>query len=268
MIQAIRGGHGRHRMTGSWVVEVRASIGDDARVTATTWMWTAAAVLIGVAAATVLRAAVFHHSVPAGDPWRTACPHCATPLVRPGCGRRIGPPAAVVELLAALVLGVLAWAYAGRTATVALIWAGLVAVVLGLVDVAVHRLPDRLVLAAVGGTVAVFAVGAFTGGDARRLVTAVACGLGCGAVYFVLVFAVPRGMGLGDAKLAVLVGLVSGWFGVRTAVFALVAGVFLAGVAAIALLATGRVTRTSRVAHGPFMLLGALVAIVLATRLP
>jgi leader peptidase (prepilin peptidase) / N-methyltransferase len=228
-----------------------------------------------------VRAAVFHHAVAAGEPWRTQCPHCDVALVRPGwrlaasalsptgrcrsCAHRLGPPVAVVELLGAVTLAILAWRAGTHVATIGLVWAALIAVVLALVDISVHRLPDRLILTALAGTLVVFGISAVTTGDYRRLGVAALCGVGAGAAYFLIVFASPRGMGLGDAKLALLVGLTTGWFGVSTAVLALFAGLLLAGVTAIVLLVTRRVSRSDRLAHGPFMLLGALVAIILAT---
>ncbi len=240
-------------------------------------MWIAAAVIVGGSAGTTVRAAVFHHAVASGEPWRTTCPSCDVVLVRSGwgllgsalrpsgrcrhCSTPVGPPLAVVELLAAATLAVLAWRSGIGVATIGLLWAALVAVVLALVDISVHRLPDRLILAALAGTLLVFALT----GDFSRLGIAVLCGLGCGALYFLIVFASPRGMGLGDAKLAVLIGLTSGWFGVRTALFAMFAGLLLAGLTAIVLLALRRVSRSDRIPHGPFMLLGGLAAIILAT---
>ena len=152
-----------------------------------------------------------------------------------------------------------------HVATVALGWAALVAVALALVDLAVHRLPDRLILTALAGTVVAFAVAVLSGTPYHRLIVALACGLGVGLLYFVIVFISPGGMGLGDAKLAVLVGLVSGWFGVRAAVLAVVAGVLYAGLGALAMLVFRRATRSDRLAYGPFMLLGALTAILMTS---
>jgi leader peptidase (prepilin peptidase) / N-methyltransferase len=257
------------------------AIGDDVCVTVVGWLWVAAVAVVGVGAAATVRAAVFHFGVPAGEPWRTRCPHCEVTIVRPGwgiigsslrangrcphCGRPIGPPVAVVELLAAAILGVLAWCAGFQVATIGLLWAALVALALALIDIAVHRLPDRLIAAALAGAALFFAAAAIASGDYRRLGIAVACGLGCGLVYFVIVFLTPRGMGLGDAKLAVLVGMTSGWFGTPTAILAIFVGILFAGLWAIGLLATRRVTRRDRIAYGPFMLLGALAAVILAT---
>jgi len=239
------------------------------------WVTTAAAA--GIAAGVPLRAAVFHHAVPAGADWRTACPACGTAVVRPGwrllasglrpsgrcgsCGSRIGPLGGAVELTGAAVVGLLVWRLGAHPGTVALVWAGLLGLTLAFVDAAVHRLPDRLVGVALAGTLAALGAAVATGTPLARLVTAVACGLGAGLAYLVPVLAAPGGMGFGDAKLAVLIGLAAGWFGVRVAVYGIVAGVVLAGFGAAALLALRRIGRTDRIAFGPYMLAGALLAI-------
>jgi leader peptidase (prepilin peptidase)/N-methyltransferase len=168
-----------------------------------------------------------------------------------------------VELLGAAVVGTLAGFLGPHPATLALAWAALVGVALGFVDVSVHRLPDRLIATGVVGALALFAVATAAGGSPHRLLTAVLGGLATGVVYLFIVFVSPRGMGLGDAKLAVLTGLVTGWFGAWAAVYGFLLGMILAGVFGAALLAARRVGRRDAIAYGPFMLLGALAAILL-----
>lgn len=237
------------------------------------------AALVGAGAGFAIRAAVFHHTVAAGTPWRTECPSCGTPVVRdgwgllasglspsgrcPSCAHRIGPPPGSVELVTAAAAGVLVWRAGLGLTALALAAVAVVGVALAFVDIAVHRLPDRLVLTAIIAALAVFALDTALGAPPQRLLTATACALGAGLAFFLIVFASPDGMGLGDAKLAVLVGLVTGWFGVLTAVYAIFVGFLLAGAAVAVMLVARRITRKDRLAMGPFMLLGALAAILL-----
>lgn len=245
------------------------------------WWWVTAAAVVGIAAGSTVRAVVFHHAVLAEQPWRTRCPACDIDVVRPGwgvlasalgpsgrcrsCTSRIGPPVAVVELFAAATLGLLAWRHGPHIATIGIIWAALVAVALAFVDIAVHRLPDRLVIAALAGLILVFAIATVRSGGYQRLAVAVGCGAGCGLAYLILVLISPGGMGLGDAKLAVLVGLAAGWFGIEVAIFATVSGILYAGLVAIGLLVARRASRRDQLPYGPFMLLGALTAIITAS---
>lgn len=74
---------------------------------------------------------------------------------------------------------------------------------------------------------------------------------------FVVIFVVGRGrmMGAGDVKLSGVVGLMMGY---PLVWFALMAGIFLGGIAAIALLIRRR-TAKSYMAYGPYLALGALL---------
>jgi leader peptidase (prepilin peptidase)/N-methyltransferase len=88
-------------------------------------------------------------------------------------------------------------------------------------------------------------------------------GAGMAAFYVLLIVIYPAGMGWGDAKLALSLGAALGWFGWVATVLGTAAGFLLAGVYSAVMLALGRVTRKSRIPHGPFMLLGALAVILL-----
>jgi leader peptidase (prepilin peptidase)/N-methyltransferase len=145
----------------------------------------------------------------------------------------------------------------------ALGWVAALGVALVFVDLAVHRLPDQLTYAAAVGALALLAVGALVGGEPGRVVGAALGGLGLAGFYFGLVLLYPAGMGLGDVKLALSLGTVLGWFGWVMVVFGGAAGFLLAGLTATVLLALRRVGRKSQLAHGPFMLLGTLLTLLL-----
>jgi leader peptidase (prepilin peptidase)/N-methyltransferase len=86
-----------------------------------------------------------------------------------------------------------------------------------------------------------------------------------GGGLLAVALAVPRGMGMGDVKLAALIGLVLGAFGLR-AVTTAAAGAFLGGAAAsIALLVTGS-GRNATLPFGPFLAIGGVVGSFLAAR--
>jgi leader peptidase (prepilin peptidase)/N-methyltransferase len=71
----------------------------------------------------------------------------------------------------------------------------------------------------------------------------------------------PADLGLGDVKLAAVVGLVTGWLGWGIAVVAAFLGFLLGGLAGVALVLAGRAGRRTAIPFGPFMLAGALVAV-------
>jgi leader peptidase (prepilin peptidase) / N-methyltransferase len=243
--------------------------------TAPVWLrWVAATAPV----TPLLRWAVLVHSVPPEEPWRGACPHCDTRFRPPtlaallpagrcaGCGRRIGAPGYVVEVaaLAAAGLVVIAVVGGGRSPWEAVAFAGwaAAAVALSFVDLAVHRLPDRLTLPATAWVLGWLGVEAWLG-DAgsdwlRALLAAGICGV---AFALITLMFGARGFGLGDAKMALGAGAVLGWLGWT----ALVAGLFLSflasGLIATGLLVTRRVGRKDTLPFGPFLAAGTLATL-------
>jgi leader peptidase (prepilin peptidase)/N-methyltransferase len=69
-------------------------------------------------------------------------------------------------------------------------------------------------------------------------------------------------MGFGDVKLAGVLGLYLGWLGWAEVVAGGFLGFLLGGVIGLGLMAVRRADRKSQIPFGPFMLAGALVAIL------
>ena len=86
----------------------------------------------------------------------------------------------------------------------------------------------------------------------------VAAALGAGLVLFLIVFAYPKGMGMGDVKLAFLLGAALG-VSVIVAVFFGFISAFVP--AAILLIRHGRAARKSAIPLGPFLALGGVLAL-------
>ena len=69
-------------------------------------------------------------------------------------------------------------------------------------------------------------------------------------------FLYPSGMGLGDVKLAGVLGMYLGYLGWGTLAVGAFFGFALGAVIGITLMALGRATRKSKIPFGPFMLAG------------
>jgi leader peptidase (prepilin peptidase)/N-methyltransferase len=82
------------------------------------------------------------------------------------------------------------------------------------------------------------------------------------AFYFVLAFIYPAGMGFGDVKLAGVLGLYLGWLGWAELVIGGFLGFLYGGVVGLLLMLVRRAGRKSQIPFGPFMLVGALTAIL------
>jgi leader peptidase (prepilin peptidase) / N-methyltransferase len=232
----------------------------------------------GLIAGPRMRASVFSRSTEPGQPSRRACPACARDILPdrwrcrsllpvtgrcPSCGARIGPYLLLAEFAAGLALAVVAARVSSGWELAALTWLALLAVPLAFIDVAVHRLPDPLTVAACLGTIALLAVAALTGHQPGNLGRAAIGAAALACFYLVLSVIRPGGMGLGDAKLAASIGAALAWVSWQALLTGTFTAFVLAGVYGGILLARHRATRSAHMALGPFILIGALAAIVL-----
>ncbi|MFF8830348.1 prepilin peptidase [Streptomyces sp. NPDC015131] len=188
----------------------------------------------------------------------TAAP---VPPVPPEPVRSAAPPLAPV--LTALVCGALAAATGPRPELAVWLAAAPVAVLLALVDHAVHRLPDRLTLPLAAGTALLLGAAAALPGSAGSWPSALLGGLALGAGYAVLFLVNPNGMGFGDVKLALALGVALGWYGWAVLFAGAFAGFLAGALYGFGLVVLRRAGRKSVIPFGPFMLIGALLGVLL-----
>jgi leader peptidase (prepilin peptidase) / N-methyltransferase len=234
-------------------------------------VWAAEGLVAGVPAGAVLRSAVFQLSVPSDAPDRTTCPRCAAPVPRwlvlrcGHCGQHFGTLGAL-ELVTAVVLGLLFGRFGGQPDMLAFCFLGALGVALAAIDLSVQRLPDRLVLPAYPVMVVLLAIAALAGHNADALGRALLGGVLLGGTYLALALLRPGGIGGGDVKLAGLAGLALGWLGWPTLMAGAALGFLLCGAVSMALMAARRITLQSMISLGPFMLAGALLATLAVAR--
>jgi len=173
---------------------------------------------------------------------RGRCRHCGVriPLVYPA-----------VELLTALLIAgcVLAFGLTAEAAIAAFFCAVLVAI--SAIDFEHRIIPNRIVLPA---TVVVLVANTLRDPSPQWLVAALA------ASAFLLTAALiyPAGMGMGDVKLALLMGAALG----KTVPVALMAGMIAAMIPSLVLFARhGSKARKMGIPFGPFLALGSVVAL-------
>jgi leader peptidase (prepilin peptidase)/N-methyltransferase len=139
---------------------------------------------------------------------------------------------------------------------------------LGAIDLACQRLPTVIVgPAIVVGAVSLTVLAAITG-DWPALGRALAGGVGLGLLYQLLYLLPGEGIGYGDVRLAVLLGLFLGWLGWAEVVGGALLPWLVNGPVVLGLLLAGRVHRKSRLPFGPAMLAGTVLAIVLPAAVP
>ena len=96
-------------------------------------------------------------------------------------------------------------------------------------------------------------------GDWSRLGRAAAGGAVLAVGYLVLALLVPTGLGLGDVKLAGLLGAFLGWAGWPNVFVGTLAAFALNAVLVAVLLLSRRITRKGATAFGPWMVAGAAI---------
>jgi leader peptidase (prepilin peptidase)/N-methyltransferase len=222
---------------------------------------------------------VVAHRVPRGESIvgpRSRCPGCGAQiaaydnvpvfswLLLRGRARCCGEPISPRYPLTELALGAL---YA---ATVLVLWDEPWEVALGLVfvtiltavtltDLELRVIPNKILIVAAALAVAIVSIGD-PGGLPERMIAAAAAG----GLLFAAALAYPRGMGLGDVKLAATMGLFLGRDVAPAILVALLAG-SLVGLAMIA--RHGASARKQAIPFGPFLALGGVVGLLLGDQM-
>lgn len=143
-----------------------------------------------------------------------------------------------------------------------------VLITLSAIDIDTLRLPDRLVFPSIGIAVVVIPLASWSLGDMEVVKYAALGGLGYFGFLLIAHLLYPPGMGFGDVKLSFFMGLFLGWLTagwVETAVlvlYAMLFGFVLGSIAGIvAFIMRGR---SAGYPFGPFLALGALLAVLFA----
>ena len=134
-------------------------------------------------------------------------------------------------------------------------------IALSAIDLELFILPNRIIYPTLFITAALLAAAAAANGDWRRLRDAgIGAAIGWG-ILLVIHLISPRGMGFGDVRLAALIGLHLGWLGPAHVFLGLFFGFLLASLIGIALVVTRKKGRKDAVPFGPFLALGAMLAL-------
>jgi leader peptidase (prepilin peptidase)/N-methyltransferase len=184
--------------------------------------------------------------------------------VPPGrpAARAFGAP--LPELVGALVAAVLVLRFGLTPVLPAWLWFGTVGLLLALVDLREHLLPNRVLLPGTVVAVALLAVVAALDGSWGAFARAALAGLAGFAVLLAMAVAAPAGLGMGDVKLAGFLGLYLGWLGWPSVLFGFFLGFLGQAVVGLALLVLRRAGRRTELPFGPALLAGTLVAALLA----
>jgi len=184
----------------------------------------------------------------------------------PSREQRAGARGAAIVLTTVVVFVLLALGPGPGPELPAFLYLGAVGVALAVIDLDCHRLPDRLTLPSYPIGIALLGLAAIAHGAAGPLLRGLVAMVALFAFYYLLALirlrGHPRGMGFGDVKLAGVLGLYLGWLGWGQLLLGAFLGFLASALAGIGMMLAGRATLKSRLPFGPFMLGGALAAIV------
>lgn len=196
------------------------------------------AALLGLIAGPFVRLAIDHVSAGSSDPrsrqpvarsgWRYVRPVLSwSSTSTPGVAVAVGSPvegqvrtvrvaqwrAPAIDLVTAVTFAALVAAFEVAAMWPALFVFGAASIALSVVDIDDHRLPDRLVFPAVLLCGALLTTASIVEDVPGAVVAAALGAVAYSGFLFVLFLVSPAGLGLGDVKLALLLGLMLGWTG-------------------------------------------------------
>lgn len=154
------------------------------------------------------------------------------------------------------------WAQLPATLMVALVLGG--ATALSVIDACSLWLPNRAMWWVWGGLAMVLGLTA-AAGETAAMLRALLCGVALGGFFWLLAFISPRSMGGGDAKFAIVVGALAGWFSISALLMTLVAMCLIGGLLAIVVLICTR-DRRRQLPFAPVMWLAVLIGVIVSNQ--
>jgi leader peptidase (prepilin peptidase)/N-methyltransferase len=214
---------------------------------------------------------------------RSRCPECGTTLAERDnvpvvswlllkgrcrtCDAPISARYPAVELLTAVAFAAVGLRFGADWAVPAYLVLVAALVAVSAVDLELFLVPNRILLAtlAVGVPLLVLAAALdHRWDDLGRALAGAAIGFG---ILLAINLVTPRGMGMGDVKLAGVLGAWLGFLDIGLVFLGLFLGFLLGAVGGIALLATGVRTRKDHIPFAPFLAAGAVLAILVGSPL-
>jgi len=141
---------------------------------------------------------------------------------------------------------------------------GAATLALALIDLDHQLIPNRVLFPFLAVGAALLLVGALVEADSGAWLRGAAGAIAYFAGLLVVGLAARGGFGMGDVKLALLLGLFLAYVGWGTLAVGAVLAILLGGVASVAVLVSRRGGRNAKFAYGPYLVLGAWIAVILS----
>jgi len=208
----------------------------------------------------------------------SACPACRVPiaprdnipvlswLVLRGRCRSCAAPISVryplVELAVAAVFGVVGASIGLSPALPGFLLYAWTLIVIAVIDADTRKIPNRLTYPLTPALAVLLVGAALVQGDPGLALRTLLGGVAAFAALLALALISPRGMGMGDVKLAAFIGLGLGHLSWGHVVLGVFGAFLLGGVVAIGLLLVRLRRRSDQLPFGPYLAVAALLAVV------
>lgn len=133
---------------------------------------------------------------------------------------------------------------------------------LSIIDVREHRLPNVLTGSLLLSTLCLVTGSTITVHNHHRLIESFVGALSLPTFYILVSLMTNGGVGIGDVKLSISVGLISGYFGWSVLWISTFLAVATGAIFSISSMIIGKVSAKDAIPFGPFILLGQLLALL------
>lgn len=178
------------------------------------------------------------------------------------CGEPIPARYPLVEAGTAVVFALVAWRIGPDPLLPAFLLFGWTLLVVAVIDLRTRRIPNRLTYPLTPALLVLAAGGALVAGEPGDALRAALGGLAGFAALLALALISPRGMGMGDVKLAAFIGVGMGVLSWGHVVLGIFGGFVIGGLVALGLLVARRRTRKDHVPFGPSLAAGAMATLL------
>jgi leader peptidase (prepilin peptidase) / N-methyltransferase len=221
------------------------------------------------------------HRVPAGQSVvspPSACPGCATPvaprdnipvvswlLLRGRCRSCAAPISArypAVELAMAVLFGVVGGVVGADWALPGYLLYAWTLLVVAVIDAETRRIPNRLTYPLTPVLLVLMGGAALANGDPMAALRALLGGLAAFTALLAIALISPRGLGMGDVKLAAFIGIGLGYLGWGHVVLGVFGGFLLGGAVAVVLVGLRLRGRKDQLPFGPYLAAGAVATVL------
>lgn len=166
-----------------------------------------------------------------------------------------------IELATAVLFTALAVRFTTDSALPGFLFFTAVLIAVSVIDLDYYIVPNRIVLVALATSVPLLTATAVVDDRGSDLKNALIGMLAASGGLAILHFAYPRGMGMGDVKLALILGLYLGWLSLGHVFLGIFLGFLLGSIVGLMLIATGLRSRSQHLPFAPFLASGSLLAV-------